>query len=456
MSKKGAKTAQAAKEVVQYELRDIVLAKVRGYPPWPGMIVDPDSAPKNVGKERPNGKGKKGLWYCVRFFPAGDYAWLVGKDISRLLPHEIQAYIQEPFKRSGDLLEGYKIAQDPRDWEASRDALQAEAAENEANEEVDQLDSEGEEEAEDEDEEEKKTKSKKRKRDSEPAPKKAKAKPKKEASETSSTKKKPAGKGKKNGVKSKAMIESEDEGAAERDDEDAGPSQKASPPPAKKARKEKDEDEGDPLAKDPDAIKVRDWRHKLQKAFLGKIVPKDEDMPSLAELFTTVEKYENMNIGYLSFSKIGKVMRHIHALTPDKVPRDDEFHFKDRAKALVDKWHDILNANKTPAATNGKEAASPATTEPTKATAANGAVAEKAEPAAVDAAVTNGTKEEEPEKTVAPAEPVPTVVVTKDSTPAAMDVDADAKGEADADAPADADAAGDESVLADVTMAEAT
>lgn len=39
-------------------------------------------------------------------------------------------------------------------------------------------------------------------------------------------------------------------------------------------------------------------------------------------------------------------MRHIAALTPDKVPRDEEFKFRGRAKALVDKWHAILGANK--------------------------------------------------------------------------------------------------------------
>lgn len=39
-------------------------------------------------------------------------------------------------------------------------------------------------------------------------------------------------------------------------------------------------------------------------------------------------------------------MRHINLLEPSKVPRDDEFKFRDRAKALVDKWHEILNANK--------------------------------------------------------------------------------------------------------------
>ena len=47
------------------------------------------------------------------------------------------------------------------------------------------------------------------------------------------------------------------------------------------------------------------------------------------------------------FSKIGKVMRHIHNLTDDKIPRDVEFKFRERAKVLVEKWHDILNANKS-------------------------------------------------------------------------------------------------------------
>lgn len=49
----------------------------------------------------------------------------------------------------------------------------------------------------------------------------------------------------------------------------------------------------------------------------------------------------------MQFSKIGKVMRHIAALPQDKVPRDDDYHFRTRAKALVDKWHTILGASKS-------------------------------------------------------------------------------------------------------------
>lgn len=39
-------------------------------------------------------------------------------------------------------------------------------------------------------------------------------------------------------------------------------------------------------------------------------------------------------------------MRHIAALDDGKIPRDDDFNFRTRAKNLVDKWHQILNANK--------------------------------------------------------------------------------------------------------------
>ncbi|KAJ7938699.1 hypothetical protein B0H13DRAFT_1587488, partial [Mycena leptocephala] len=45
----------------------------------------------------------------------------------------------------------------------------------------------------------------------------------------------------------------------------------------------------------------------------------------------------------LQFSKIGKIMRHIHLLEEAQVPRDDEFHFRVRAKALVYKWQHLIS-----------------------------------------------------------------------------------------------------------------
>ncbi|KAI0319121.1 hypothetical protein OF83DRAFT_852458 [Amylostereum chailletii] len=349
MSKKGSK----APKDTSYEYRDVVLAKVRGYPPWPGMVVDPSSLNSDVLKERPS--NKKANFYCVRFFPKGDHAWLVSKDISRLLLHEIQAYVNEPFKKSGELLEGYRIALDPTKWEAEFEAERAQAAEEEANAEVDQLDdaeADGDADGDDDD----KPKPKKRKRDSEAASSKAKskAKVKKGSSEPASaaSKKKAPTKGRKSGGnKSKDTVESEDDGERAEADEDAGPSKHTSPPPTKKAKREKDEG---PLAKDPQAALVKDWRHKLQKTFLSDNKdPKPEDMPGCDELFKTIEQYENMNIDYLAYSKIGKVMRHIHLQPQEKIPRDDEFNFRLRAKALVDKWSTIADVKESEPKTNG-------------------------------------------------------------------------------------------------------
>ncbi|KAK0462239.1 uncharacterized protein EV420DRAFT_1639446 [Desarmillaria tabescens] len=320
MSKKAAKVPKTSGSANIYDFRDIVLGKVRGYPPWPGMVVDPNDAPQQVIDDRP--AGKKSNFYLVRFFPAGDFSWLAPKDISKLQQHEIEAYINEPFKKSGDLLTGYKVALDPSDWE-KRKAEQAEAAASEeVVDEVDQLDSESEE------------KPRKRKRDSDGG---ASAR-KRKTSTTGDAKKKVPAKNKKGGKK-KENVESEDDGEADED--------------AKKARKDKDEHEEGDLAKDPEAVKVRDWRHKLQKTFLSnKGDPKEEDMPGMDKLFHTVEAYQSITIHYLTFSKIGKVMRHIAALAEEKIPNDSQYKFRERAKALVDRWQQVLNANKNES-TNG-------------------------------------------------------------------------------------------------------
>ena len=167
-------------------------------------------------------------------------AWVVPKDLSKLKEHEIQSYINEPHKRSGELLAGYKIALNPTEWEKEKAIEAAEAKEKAENAQVDELDDEDAQG--DEDESEKKTaaKSRKRKREPESAPRKVATKKTKESTEPSLKKRSTTnGKGKRNGVKSKAMVESEDDVH----EEEAGPSKKSSPPPAKKAKR----DEREPL-----------------------------------------------------------------------------------------------------------------------------------------------------------------------------------------------------------------
>ncbi|KZP26473.1 hypothetical protein FIBSPDRAFT_1040739 [Athelia psychrophila] len=91
------------------------------------------------------------------------------------------------------------------------------------------------------------------------------------------------------------------------------------------------------LEDDEEAKRVREWRHKLQKAFLTpKAPPKSEDMPQLDALFTSVEQYDKMSIEYLSFSKIGKVMRHISTLKADNIPLNAKYNFLTRAQSAME------------------------------------------------------------------------------------------------------------------------
>lgn len=183
------------------------------------------------------------------------------------------------------------------------------------------------------------------------------------------------------------------------------------------------------VSTDPEAMKVRDWRHKLQKTFLShKGNPKEE--VSCSECFTyhfspcctrkcpisthfsqqsrimttlrlNTSKYVLTHIFDLisirqrdfcyQFSKIGKVMRHIAVLPDDKVPRNAEFKFKDRADALVKKWQQILNANKPANGPNTSEsisAVAPLSAAPISATPGSQELLGSKDE---DAAVTRGT-----------------------------------------------------------------
>lgn len=176
-------------------------------------------------------------------------AWTLAKDLSLLQKHEIEAYINEPHKKSADLLKAYKIAMDPSTWEASLSAPGISTAEGDedVDEEIDELDEGGD----DDDSEKGAAKAgKKRKRESETKIRKKKDPSAKGSMAEGREKKTPAKKklNKKNGMRSKDTIESEDDGGEadaatdEGGENSKGDSSKKSAPPSKKAKKEKPED----------------------------------------------------------------------------------------------------------------------------------------------------------------------------------------------------------------------
>ncbi|KIM86323.1 hypothetical protein PILCRDRAFT_40554, partial [Piloderma croceum F 1598] len=60
--------------------------------------------------ERPS--SKKSTFYCLKFFPHYDHAWLVAKDIFNLQKHQIEVFINEHPKKTGDLYNGFRMALD--------------------------------------------------------------------------------------------------------------------------------------------------------------------------------------------------------------------------------------------------------------------------------------------------------------------------------------------------------
>ncbi|OXC70757.1 hypothetical protein AYX13_00739 [Cryptococcus neoformans] len=336
--KSAAKSRPASKPAPaehKFEIGDIVLARLRGYPPWPARIANPETLPRNVLKTRP---GKNPNLYCCQFFPAGDFSWLQNKDIKALSSSDISAFLSQSHRKaSGGLREAYQTAQDPTEWDAQQEEIHKQQEEAEAN--VDEL--------EDEDEAEVVVKAGKRKRDE---PKKKKAAAAKKEEEPKSKKAKAAA---------------------------------ASKAGDKKKTVSKTEGDEDPLASNPECVKVKDWRHKLQKAFLGESMPAESEMPHWNEVFESIESYDSMTIEALQYSKIGKVMKKIMGLTT--IPLNDKYEFTKRAGKLMHQWQEFIDAANRGPVTNGqKKSARPSATTTTTTAAAAAAEETPASPAKED------------------------------------------------------------------------
>ena len=131
-------------------------------------------------------------------------------------------------------------------------------------------------------------------------------------------------------------------------------------------------------------------RHRLQKGFLSRDKPPEEsEMPGMNTHMKTLENYSDLDGSIIKTTKINKVLKAIIKL--HTIPRDSEFHFKDRSQAILSSWGKQLD----------ESAATPAVATPTA----------------------NGVKEDEKEKpvesTATPAEtPAPTTEAPKkDDTP---------------------------------------
>lgn len=185
-----------------YPPKSIVLAKVKGYPPWPAMILEESMLPENILQKKPKTvkqpakrKLAKPITILpVRFFSDDTYIWIKSNELKTLNHDMINQFLGNDKRRKDNLLQtAYELANDPPDMELfitwGSKGEQPYAPEEMEIEDVHEVEEELEEDEEDEEEDYEEPSQKKQKKNTKPA---------------KSTKKQPAKKGGKVSAKPKA------------------------------------------------------------------------------------------------------------------------------------------------------------------------------------------------------------------------------------------------------------
>src|SRR5436305_12018939 len=93
-------------------------------------------------------------------------------------------------------------------------------------------------------------------------------------------------------------------------------------------------------------------RHRLQKGFLTRDQPpKESEMKTMADYISKLESYPELEVSIIRATKINKVLKGIIKLP--SIPRDDEFHFKQRSNDLLVQWSKILASDPGTPTTGG-------------------------------------------------------------------------------------------------------
>lgn len=71
---------------LSFEPKDMVLAKMTGFPAWPSFVMPPEMIPSAILKAK-----KKTTNICVIFIPDGDFNWMNEKSLEPLTPEKLDA-----------------------------------------------------------------------------------------------------------------------------------------------------------------------------------------------------------------------------------------------------------------------------------------------------------------------------------------------------------------------------
>lgn len=142
-----------------------------------------------------------------------------------------------------------------------------------------------------------------------------------------------------------------------------GDSSKKSSKPKKKVVQAptEDEEEAKPQMTDAEKLATREkavlyLRHRLQKGFLSRDqAPQETEMAAMADFFSQLEAYENLEPSIIRATKVHKVLKAVVKLS--SIPKDELYNFKTRSAAMLEVWNKRMEAEgdaAPPSATDAK------------------------------------------------------------------------------------------------------
>jgi hypothetical protein len=398
LSKKGSKARLTHTDA---KPGDHFLVKLKGFPAWPAIICDESMLPLALINSRPvtaaksdgtyaeayadGGKRVNDRTFPVMYLSTNEFGWVSNTALSELTPEKAKDTITDKMRK--DLRAAFDLAIEHNSIDYYKDILKkfeedlaasaAAAATPKKSkkgkskaDETDDLDMD----MDDVEEGTKSAKSKKRKAEDDAAtpqrPDSVK-KPKIKLNTSSTPKTANGAPTPKSKTDSAVKPKSKAKKAKEGDKKSEAAKEVKMTPEERHARKEKE---------------VLYLRHKLQRGLLTRDQqPQETEMKQMSDFIQMLENFADLEVSIIRATKINKVLKAILKL--DSIPREDEFHFKNRSQALLDKWTKLLAGDGAPAAISAPNGVN-GTTESTaddKASGANG-VKEDAEETKTEAA----------------------------------------------------------------------
>lgn len=281
----------------------VVLAKLKGFPAWPGMIVNEESLTPSILGAKPKGSSKsskksaianQGPHYPVKFFVDNNFMWATKADLKLLSVDDANKYLETTKKKDRMLNSAYQMAANPPDLDTFVSPPEEPAEENA---ELDERPANG------------KTKAKTAKKQDKKESSAPKKEPKKKEDASTASKKRP----------NKELL------ASEKKRSKTEKSTASSIPSSKQ------------LSRDNESRSKTVFliRHKLQRGFLSK-KPEEKDIPGLSEYLTQLENIDDLELSIIRQTKVNKVLKALLKI-PD-IPLESEYKLHERSMNLLQKW----------------------------------------------------------------------------------------------------------------------